>query len=189
MPQVVGGLRRRTAAHVPLGKPRLERGRVDRRHVGVEQPRAVQLAEDRGDAAGAVDVLHVVHAAVGRVGRDLRKAGHATRDGVDLIEAEVNPGLVSRGQQVEDRVGRSAHGDVEGHRVGEGGGARDRTREYRGVVLVVERARDLHRDLAGLLVEGATGRVRREHRSVAGEGQAEGLDQAVHRVGREHARA
>ena len=68
----------------------------------MEQAGAVELAEEGGDAAGAVDVLDVV----GRgVGGDLAQAGYAARDRVDVVEREVDAGLVGDGEDVQDGVG------------------------------------------------------------------------------------
>ena len=53
---------------------------------GVDQAGAVELAEDRHDAAGAVDVLHVD---VGLGRRDLAQHRHAARQPVDVGHGEV----------------------------------------------------------------------------------------------------
>ncbi|CAM5626098.1 serine/threonine protein kinase [Streptomyces badius] len=94
-----------------------------------------QFAEEGGDAAGAVDVLHVVRAAGGDVGGDLGEAQR--RDLGDLFEVVGQLGLLGGGQQVQDRVGRAAHGDVQRHRVVEGGAGADGARQDGGVVLLV----------------------------------------------------
>ena len=52
-------------------------------HVLVEQPAAVELAEDGGDAAGAVHVLHVVRAA-GPFGATLARQGTRRETRVDV---------------------------------------------------------------------------------------------------------
>ena len=105
--------RRRGGADVPLAQPGLERRGVHGVHVLVQQPAPPQLAEDGGDAAGPVDVLHVV---VG-VRRDLAQARHPARDRVDGGEVEVDLALLRGGEDVQHGVGRAAHGDVERHRV------------------------------------------------------------------------
>ncbi len=84
----------------------------------VEQAGALEFAEDRHDAAGAVHVLHVD---VGDRRRDLAEARHAARQPVDVGHGEVDLRLVGGGEQVQHGVGRAAHGDVERHRVLEGG--------------------------------------------------------------------
>ena len=49
-----------SAAHVPRAQPVGEAVGVDGVDVAVEQAGSVELAEEGGDAAGAVDVLDVV---------------------------------------------------------------------------------------------------------------------------------
>jgi hypothetical protein len=98
--------------------------------LAVDQAGAVELAEDGHDAAGAVHVLHVVL----RSPAPPCQAGHAARDAVDVGHGEVDAGLLRRGQQVQHRVGRAAHGDVERHGVLEGLEAGDVARQHRGVV-------------------------------------------------------
>src|SRR5699024_8949820 len=107
------------------GQPAGQVGRVDGVDGVVQQPGAVELAEDRGDAAGAVDVLHVR----GAVGCHLRQRGHEAGDAVDVVEAEVDPALDRDGEDVQDGVRRAAHRDVHGHRVGERGLGGDRARQ------------------------------------------------------------
>src|SRR5699024_3203810 len=77
------------AADVPFGEPAGQVRGVDGVDGVVQQPGTVQLAEDRGDAAGAVDVLDVG----GAVGRDLRQGRHQAGDAVDVVEPEVDPAL------------------------------------------------------------------------------------------------
>ena len=178
----VGG---RAAADVPLVQPALQRRRVDGGDAVVQQPAAVQLAEDRGDAAGAVDVLHQVVP----VRRDLADARHAARDLVDVGHREVQLGLLGGGEQVQHGVGRAAHGDVERHRVLEGLTRRDRARQHRRVVAVVVARAQLDGRAAGRLVELPARGVRRQRRAVARQREAQRLGQAVHRVGGEHAAA
>ena len=100
---------------------------------------------------------------------------------------EVDLGLLRGGEQVQDRVGRAAHRDVERHRVLEGRAGRDRARQHRLVVLVVVALCELDDGAAGVLVQRAARGVRGERRAVARQREAERLGQAVHRVGGEHA--
>ena len=98
---------------VPRVQELPQRPAVHGAHPAVEQPGPVQLAQDRRDAARPVHVLQVVGAAR----RDLAQARHPAGQLVDLLEPEVHPGLVRRGEQVQDRVRRPAHGHVQRHRV------------------------------------------------------------------------
>ena len=126
--RLLGGAR---AADVPGAEPLVHARGVDGPDRLVEQAAAPQLAEDRRDAARPVHVLHQVLAAR----RDLADAGHAARELVDVVHREVDLGLLRGGEQVEDRVGRAAHRDVERHRVLERLAGRDRARQDALVVL------------------------------------------------------
>ena len=93
------------------------------------------------------------------------------------------------GEQVQHRIGRAAHGDVEGHGVLErlegGDGARQRVR----IVLLVIAAGEIDDQVAGFDEEAPAVGMGGERRAVAGQRQAERLGQAVHGVGGEHAGA
>ena len=89
------------------------------------RPAAVQLAEDRGDAAGAVDVLHQVGRRSARPCRCTARGARARR----CRHREVELGLLGGGEQVQHGVRRAAHRDVERHRVLERLARRDRARE------------------------------------------------------------
>ncbi len=152
---------------------------------GVEQAGPVQLAEDGRDAPGPVHVLHVVAAARG----DLAQAGHPARQLVDLLEAEVHAALVRRGEQVQDRVGRSAHRHVQRHRVLERVPAGDGAGQHRLVAVGVVAAGQLGDRGPRPLEQAAPRSVRGQRGPIAGQREADRLGQAVHRVGREHAGA
>ena len=59
-----------------------------------QKPTAVQFAEDPGDPARPVDVLHVV---IVVVGRNLGQAGHAPSELRNVFEVEVDSALVGDG--------------------------------------------------------------------------------------------
>src|SRR2546421_83159 len=82
------------AADVPGLEPLGQRVGMHRVHVLVEQAGALQLTEDRGDAAGAVHVLHEVRT----VRRDLAEARHPAGELLDVLEGEVELGLLCRGE-------------------------------------------------------------------------------------------
>ena len=153
---------------------------------GLQQSAAVELAEDADDAAGAVDVLDVVEV---RRGRDLGQVGDLAREAVDVGHGEVDLGLLGGGQQVQDGVGGAAHGDVQAHGVLEGGLGGDGARQDGGVVVLVVGPGDLDDLVADALEELAAVGVGGQQGAVHGQGQAEGLGEAVHGVGGEHARA
>src|SRR5690606_23138783 len=178
---------RGTGTDVPGLQPVGQGRAVDGVDVLVEQARAVQFAEEGRDAARPVHVLHVVRAVPRDVGRDLRQAGDAAREGVHLGEAVGDLRLLGGGQQVQDRVGGAAHRDVERHGVLEGRGGGDAAGQDRVVVLLVVAAGEVQDRGGRADVQVLAGGVGGEDRAVAREGQADGLGQAVHRVGGEHA--
>ena len=102
-----------------VGPRRVELGQVlghrlagDGQHVAVQQAGVEQVLEHDRHAADAVEVAHVELAARLHVG-DVRDLGG---DAVEVVELELDAGLVGDGQQVEHGVGRAAErrGDGDG---------------------------------------------------------------------------
>ena len=122
------------AADVPTIQRVFHRGGVHGKAIAVDQARVVELAQDRHDATGAVDVFHV-HVLLGR--RDLGQAGHPARHSVDVVHGEINPALMGGGQNVQHGVGGPAHGDVQRHGVFKRLLVGDIARQDRVVVLFV----------------------------------------------------
>jgi hypothetical protein len=104
------------------------------------------------------------------------------RDFVDQREAVRNAGLVGDGRKVQHRVGRAAERHVHGERVEKGFFTEDIERAD----VFVEKLHDL---LAGGLGKPCARGVDGGDGTVAGQRDADGLAQAVHGVGREHAGA
>ena len=80
-----------------------------------------------------MDVLDVVM----RRRRDLTNIGNLAAQPVDVLHGEHHARLVGDGEQVEHRVGRAAHGDVERHGVLECLTRGDRPRQDRFVPIFV----------------------------------------------------
>ena len=78
--------------------------------LAIDQAGAVELAEDGHDAAGAVDVFHM-DIVLGR--RHLAEHRHLAARGVDVVHGEVDAAFIGGGKEMQDGVGRAAHGDVE----------------------------------------------------------------------------
>ena len=171
---------------VPMRQGLGHRTRVDGGEAAVDQPGALQLAHDAHDAAGAMDVLDM-H--VGDRGRHLAEHRHPAGEPVDIGHGEVDLGLMRRRQQVQHRVGGAPHGDVEGHRILEGGPPGDGARQDGIIVLLVVPLGQPHDQPAGFQEQLLPVGMGRQHRAVAGQRQAQRLGQAVHRIGGEHARA
>ena len=132
-----------------------------------------------------MDVLHVVV----RVRCHLGQTRHAAGNGVDVREIEVNLALLCGSENVQHGVGGTAHGNVERHCVDKGIAVGDVARQHGLVTIVVVALRQVHNQFTGAGEQIATGLLSRQGRTVARQGQAEGLGQAVHRVCGEHTRA
>ena len=153
----------------------------------VEHPGPGQFAHDGHDPPGPVDILHVVAAGVGG---HLAQARRHPGQGVNVVLIEVDVRLLSRGEQVQDRVGRAAHRDVDPHGVGQRLAGDDRARQDAGVfgaVGGIPASGQLDDEATGRLEQALAGGGGGQRRAVAGEGQADDLKQTVHRVGGEHA--
>ena len=124
-------------------------------HFAIEQARAVEFAQNSHHPAGAMNVLdmHIRH------GRgDLAQTRHAARQPVDVGHGEVDLALVRGGEQVQDGVGRAAHGDVERHRVLERLERGDPARQRAFVALFVPTPRKIDDEMAGLDEQALAGR-------------------------------
>ena len=155
------------------------------RHLAMDETATVQFAEDAENAAGAMDVFNMV--LLGRR-RHLAQAGHLARNTVDVRHAEIDAGFAGDGQQMQDRVGRAAHGDVERHGVLEGGEGGNVARTDAGVVLLVVPTAEIDDAPAGVQKQFLAAGVRGDQCAVARQREAERFGQAVHRVGSEHPR-
>ena len=76
-------------------------------------PGAFELAENGVDAAGALDILHMVV----RGGRHFAQAGHAARNGVNARDVVRDARLARDGQRVENGVRGAPHGDIQRERI------------------------------------------------------------------------
>ena len=173
------------AQHVPLVDGFAEARSVHGVRVAMNQACPVEFAENPHDAAGAVDVLDV-H--VQRRRRHFAEVGRTARDSVDVFDRETGLCLLGSGQQMQDRIGRTAHRHIEPNRVLESFETGDRARQHRVIALFVVAFRNLDdqptRPEEELLAIG----VRCHDRPVTGQRQTDHLGQAVHRVRRKHAR-
>ena len=76
--------------------------------------------------------MHVLDVHVGHGRRHLAQHRHPAGEPVDIGHREIDLRLVRRREQVQHRVGRSAHGDIEDHGVLEGLEGRDAPRPHGG---------------------------------------------------------
>ena len=161
-------------------------GRVDRRHIPVNEPGPLQLAQNGHDAARA---MHVLHMHIRHRRRDLAEHRHLAGQAVDIRHVEGHLALIGGSEQVKHRIGRAAHGDVERHRVLEGLEIRDVARQHALVVLLVIATGEIDDQVARLHKEALAVRMGRQHRAIARQREAQRLGEAVHGIGGEHARA
>ena len=159
---------------------------MDGVHITIQQARAVKLAKQGGNSTGAVHVLDVVGR---RVRGHLAQARDSARNRIDIVQGEINPGLVSDRKNVKNGVGGAAHGNVQAHRVLESVLGSDRARQNRIVIIVVVRAAHINDAVSSFQEELLALDLRGQSRAVSGQCQADSLVQAVHGVRGEHARA
>jgi hypothetical protein len=133
-------------------------------HVAVQQPGAIQLAENTQHAARAVHVFHMVFLGTRR---DFTQLRHFAGQLVDIAHGEVDFGFLRGGQQVQNGVGGTAHGDIQRHGVFKrrftGNVARQRT----GIVLLVVAFGQLNDAFTGVEEQLFTIGVGRQQRAVA----------------------
>jgi hypothetical protein len=172
--------------HVPDLQGAAQGLAVHRVAVAVDQAGPVQFAQDGHDAAGPVHVFHVVELGGGG---HLGQVGHLARQAVDVLHGEVDARLPRRRQQVQHGVGGAAHGDVQAHGVLEGLEAGDVARQGAGVVLLVIAPGQVHGQPAGAQEQLPALGMGGQQGAVAGQGKPQGLGQAVHGIGGEHAGA
>ncbi len=139
---------------------------------------ARQALQNRHDPAGAVQVHDVVVARR----RQLADVGRARRNLVHARQGVVDPRLAGYGERVEHRVRRAAHRHVERDGVIHGSLGNQILRER------TARLRQRHGAERRLAPKFLPPRVYRQNGPVPRQRQAERLAQAVHGVGREHAR-
>ncbi len=171
-------------ADVPVFKGIPQAGTVYGRHFPVNQPGPVQLAENGHHAAGTMDILHVVF-----LGRrcHLAEIGHPAGETVDIRHGEGNPCLLRGRQQMQNGVGRSPHGDVQGHCVLERLEGGDGTGQHRGIVLLVVALGQLHDEPARLEKQLLAIPVSGQQAAIARQSEPKGFRETVHGVGGEHA--
>ena len=92
------------------------------------------------------------------------------------------------GQQVQNRVGGPAHGNIQRHGILERLEAGNVARQHAGIILLVIALGVFHDQMACALEQLFTVRMGRKGRAIARQRQSQGFGQAVHGIGGEHAR-
>ena len=177
---VAKGADNRIIAHLGLGGDLTQRfsadGALGQIHQAFPFGKAVQ---NGGNAACTIYINHMVGAA-GRHFADMRRA---LGDGVYAVQVIGDAGFVGKGQCVEHGVGGAAHGHIQGKSIVDGR-------------LIYQIARQgaicqshFHNAACGGFPELFTARIHGRDGAVPGERKPQHFAQAVHGVGREHARA
>ncbi len=131
--------------------------------------------------------MHVFHVNGVVGGCDLAEHRHAARQTVDISHREVDFSFLCSCQQMQNRVGRAAHGDVERHGVFKGREACNRTWQYVFIVLLIITASEIDNQMTSFHKQALAVSMGCERRAIAGQREAEGFGEAVHRVCCEHA--
>ena len=150
---------------------------------GINQSALVQFGHQSHHAAGSAKLLHAV---LLTVGSQLHQEGRLAREGVYVVHREVHPSLLCHGQQVQDRVGRGTHGYIHCHGVQESLAGGNAAWQHALVAILVVGHCVLHNQPGRLSHQSLTVLMRGQYGAVAGQRQANGLRQVVHRVGGEH---
>ena len=124
----------RRADNIPVVQGRGEGRAMNGRDPAVDQAGTIQFTKNTEDATRTMDIFHVI--LLGSRG-DLTQVRNASTQPVDVSHAKLNASLMGCGQQVQDRVGRPPHGDIQGHGVLERQTTGDDTREYLIVIFLV----------------------------------------------------
>ena len=147
-------------------------------NIQIQQPGLSQLCLHSGNAASSVQIRHVG----GACGSQVAEVRGLSADLVEELHVNRHTGFVSDGQQVQHRVGGAAQGHIAGQGVADGAFVDD----LAGGHIVLDQIHDGH---TGLFAQLQTLGVNRRDGAVAGQGNADGLAQAVHAVGGVHAGA
>ena len=90
---------------------------MNRVNVSMNQTATIEFTQDREDATGTMHVFDVIF--IDR-GCDLADIGHFAREAIHVLHAEVDARFVCDSQDMQHGIRRTAHRDIERHRVLEG---------------------------------------------------------------------
>ncbi len=144
-------------------------------YIQIQQTLLGQLCLHGGDAACGVEVGHMGGAGGGQVA----EVGGPGADLIEEFQVDGHTGLVGDGQQVEHGIGGAAQCHIAGQGVPDGALIDDLT----GGDALVDHVHDGH---TGVLCQLQALGVDRRNGAVAGQGDADGLTQAIHAVGSVH---
>ena len=181
------GMNRRAhrANHVVVGRRRVDLGQIlghrltgAGHDVAVEETFIQEMLHHHGHAADAVNVGHVIAPTWFRVG-DVR---HFRGDAIEIVERQRNAGFVGECEQVQDRIGAAAEC------VDDGDGVLERLLGHN-VARHDAESQQIDNGFAGATGVGIAAGVDGWRRGGARQAHADGLGDARHGVGSEHAAA
>ena len=135
-------------------------------HIGMQFSGAVKFAQNAHNAARAVHIFDMVFVGIGRNFAQLR---HDARQAVNIRHAEIDSGFLRNRQQMQNRVGRTAHRNIERHGVFKGFHA-DGTGQHGNIVLLVIALAQFDDEMTRFFEQRFTVSVRRHNRAVTGQG-------------------
>ena len=150
----------------------------DGRHIQIQQALLGQLCLHGGDAACGIEVGHVG----GACGGQMAEVGGPGTDLIEELQVDGHTSLVGNGQQMQDGIGGAAQRHIAGQCVADGALVDD----LAGGDALVDHVHNGH---TGVLCQLQALGVDCRNGAVAGQGNADGLAQAVHAVGGVHAGA
>ncbi|SSN11354.1 Uncharacterised protein [Klebsiella pneumoniae] len=133
--------------HIVLFQGLRQRQAKDVFDLAIQQPGAVQLAQNAQHAAGAMHIFHMVFL---RARRHLTQLRHFAGELIDIAHGEVDFSFLRRRQQVQNGIGGAAHGDIQRHSVLKGRLAGDIARQRGSVILLVIAFGQLHDTFPGV---------------------------------------
>ena len=111
--------------------------------VGMQLARSRQLAQDGEHATGSVNVFHVIQRCAGS---DLAQLRHVPGKRIYVSHREIKFGFLCGGEQMQNGVGRSAHGNIEAHRILKRGSTSNVSWKNTVIVFKVVASREFHHE-------------------------------------------
>ena len=161
------------AFHIQLVDGFADRRRMNGVRGAMQQSGAIQLGKYGEDSAGA---MHIFQMHAGRGRGHLAKIGNAAREAVDVGHRKGRLALLRHRQQMQNRVRRAAHRDVQRHGILEGLKARNRARQHAFVALLVVALGQIDDGPPRTQEDFLAVAVRGQHGSVSRQPQAQSLD-------------
>ena len=158
---------------------------IDTLHTAVHQSGLQQFVHDGHDAAGSVHILNMI---LVRIGGNMTDARNLAREHINIVHRKVRLSLLCHGKQMEHRIRRTSHRNIQRHRVQERLPSRDTARQHALIAIPIILICILHNLLRRIAEQLHTVGMRRHNRPIPRQSQSDSLVQTVHRVCRKHPR-